>query len=148
MIRLRCVAIRLKIPDNEAFTALTTLQRLHVDVARLERADIWLFETDATDGLLEAVQENELLFNPNKHALEELATAQPREGEVWIEELGQDPGMRAQLGGRMISGVRSAKRARGWRLFTQSGDPAERALVKTAADVLLCNPAIERAVLS
>ena len=145
---VRCVAITLKIPDNEAYTALTTLQRLNVPVLRLERADIWLFDGDGEDGLLEAVQANELLFNPNKHELIELPHAHPREGEVWIEELGQDPSLRAQLGGKMISGVRSAKRARGWRLFTENGVPADQVLVKTAADMLLCNPAIERAILS
>ena len=146
MSRTRCLAIALKIPDNEAFTALTTLQRLGVTVARVDRADIWLFETEEANGLLEAVQANELLFNPNKHQISELAQIHPREGEVWIEELGQDPSLRAQLGGKMIPGVRSAKRMRGWRLFTEHGSPANRTLVKTAADAILCNPAIERAI--
>ncbi len=41
MSALRTVAIRLKIPDNEAYTALTALRRLGVDVGRLERAEIW-----------------------------------------------------------------------------------------------------------
>ncbi len=148
MSHVRCVAITLKIPDNEAFTALMTLQRLRVPVSQLERADIWLFETEQSDGLLEAVQANELLFNPNKHTLSERAGADPLEGELWVEELGQDPSLRAQLGGKMISGVRSAKRVRGWQLFDENGAPAEQAVVKTAADVLLCNPAIERAILS
>jgi phosphoribosylformylglycinamidine (FGAM) synthase PurS component len=146
-VKTRCVAIRLKIPDNEAFTALTTLQRLGVDIARLERADVWLFETDVQDGLLEAVQANETLFNPNKHELSELALGRPREGEVWVEEAGEDPGLRARLGGKMISGVRSAKRFSGWRLFAQNGAPAERSAVGSAAELLLCNPAIERALL-
>ena len=148
MSRIRCVSISLKIPDNEAFTALTTLQRLNVAIAHLERADIWLFETDDASGLLEAVQSNELLFNPNKHVLSERSYPQPAEGEVWIEELGQDPGTGAQLRGKMISGVRSAKRMRGWKLFSEKGDPADKAVVRTAAQVLLCNPAIERAILS
>ena len=33
----RTVAISLKIPDNTAYTTLMTLQRLKVDVARVER---------------------------------------------------------------------------------------------------------------
>ena len=147
MSRVRCVAISLKIPDNEAFTALTTLQRLDVPLSRLERADIWLFDTDGANGLLQAVQSNELLFNPNKHVLNERSDTKPREGEVWIAELGQDPSLQA-LGRKMISGVRSAKRMRGWRLFNKNGVPADRTLVKSAAEALLCNPAIERAILS
>ncbi|MBV9276898.1 MAG: hypothetical protein JOZ97_01535 [Candidatus Eremiobacteraeota bacterium] len=156
MSGLRCVAISLKIPDNEAFTALTTLQRLNLPISRLERADIWLFQmlrqcsaqAPEADGLLQAVQSNELLFNPNKHVVRERPGSEPREGEVWIEELGQDPSLRAQLGGKKISGVRSAKRMRGWQLYDESGTPAGRELVSAAAEALLCNPAIERAILS
>lgn len=143
---VRCVAIWLKIPDNEAFTALMTLQRLGVPVARLERADIWLFEAETQAGFLDAVRANEGLFNPNKHDLIELLQPRPREGEVWVEELGEDPGLRARLGGKMISGVRSARRFTGWRLFGQTGVPADDSLKKAAADLLLCNPAIERAL--
>jgi len=144
---VRCVSIRLKIPDNEAFTALATLQRLNVCVAHLERSDVWLLETDEKGGeFLDAVRANEMLFNPNTHELVELAQPHPRAGEVWVEELGEDPGLRARLGGKMISGVRSAKRLSGWRLFTQTGVPAEDSILKSAADVLLCNPAIERAL--
>jgi len=143
---VRCVAIRLKIPDNEAFTALVTLQRLGVPITRLERADIWLFETETQEGFLDAVQANETLFNPNKHDLTELSQPRPHEGEVWIEELGEDPGLRARLGGKMISGVRSARRFTGWRLVGQTGVPADDPVRRAAADLLLCNPAIERAL--
>ena len=38
---LRSVAVKLKIPDNEAYTALTALRRLGVNVARVERAVVW-----------------------------------------------------------------------------------------------------------
>lgn len=143
------VAIRLKIPDNEAFTALSALRHLDITVARLERADVWIFESDDAggEGLLAAVRGNETLFNPNKHELAELETLCPREGEVWIEELGDDPGLRARLGGKIIPGVHSAKRYVGWRLYANDDLPADAATAKAAADVLLCNPAIERAIL-
>ena len=145
----RTVAIRLKIPDNEAYTALTALRRLGVHVGRLERSEIWqLQDTGSADDFLQRFERNEALFNPNKHELHERASVFPQEGEVWVQELGQDPSLRAHLGGKMISGVQSAKRLRGWRLFKEDGAPAEQELVKTAADVLLCNPAIERAILS
>ena len=41
---LRTVAIKLKIPDNEAYTALSALRRLGIDITRVERAEIWSFE--------------------------------------------------------------------------------------------------------
>ena len=141
------MAVLLKIPDNEAFTALAALQRLKVSVARVERADVWIFESDASPGALaEAVKRNETLFNPNKHELTTLEHPSPRSGEVWIEELGEDPGLRARLGGKMIPGVRSAKRFVGWRLFDAAGVPADLQTARAAADALLCNPAIERAL--
>ena len=144
---MRTVAIRLKIADNEAFTAMTALQRLNIRVARVERADVWVFETDETmEDLRNRVMHNESLFNPNKHELTALESARPRKGEVWIEELGQDPGLRARLGGKMIAGVRSAKRYTGWRLFSEDGSPANNVTVASAAALLLCNPAIERSI--
>ncbi|MDP9018676.1 MAG: hypothetical protein M3N19_10190 [Candidatus Eremiobacteraeota bacterium] len=144
----RTIAVRLKIPDNEAFTALSALKRLNVTVDRLERADIWVFETNETAAasFAAAVRKNEIMFNPNKHELAELDTAAPRGGEVWIEEIGQDPAQRARLGGKTIPGVLSAKRFVGWRLFDAAGNPVDAVIARTAADVLLCNPAIERAL--
>ena len=142
------IAVRLKIPDNEAFTALSALQRLNVPVERLERADLWVFSTEKADGLLESVKANETLFNPNKHELAVRQSDRPLPGEVWIEELGDDPGLRARLGGKIVPGVRSAKRYVAWRLFGAAGEPLEPAGVEAAATALLCNPAIERAVVS
>ncbi|MDQ6929305.1 MAG: hypothetical protein M3126_01385 [Candidatus Eremiobacteraeota bacterium] len=139
------VAIRLKIPDNEAFTALGALQRLGIVVTRLERADIWIFQSDVTQAeLIASVKRNELLFNPNKHQLTVLEATAPRAGEVWVEELGLDPGLRARLGGKIVPGVRSAKRFAGWRLFDENNVPASAPVARSAADALLCNPAIER----
>jgi len=113
---LRLVAIRLKIPDNEAYTALTALRRLGVEADRLERADlVWLQPGQEPD------------FNPNKHVVSELADENPREGEVWIED--------ADFPGEAVA----------WRLLLADGTPAPPATVRAAADLLLCNPAIEKA---
>ena len=142
------IAIRLKIPDNEAFTALSALRRLNVAVERLERADLWIFTAEKADGLLESVKANEALFNPNKHELLVRESDVPLPGEVWIEELGDDPGLRARLGGKIVPGVRSAKRYVAWRLLGAGGEPLATAAVEAAATALLCNPAIERAVVS
>lgn len=138
---LRTVAIRLKIPDNEAYTALTALRRLGVSVARLDRADIWqLQDVGGVQDFVSRVERNETLFNPNKHELHLLDEGRPREGEVWIEQLdARDQALR-------IDGVSSGRRFVGWRLFSEGHTPADSASVSDAVDRLLCNPAIERAI--
>lgn len=138
---LRTVAIKLKIPDNEAYTALTALRRLGIDVARLERAEIWQLEDGGSDADFEQrVERNETLFNQNKHELQVLDSGRPREGEAWVEQLdAQDVPLR-------IAGVTRARRYVGWRLFTQGHTPAGTQTVRAAVDQLLCNPAIERAI--
>ena len=139
------LAIRLKIPDNEAFTALATLQRLGIALTRLERADIWVLQSEAAQAdVLRTLKHNETLFNPNKHELTVLEAERPRPGEVWIGELGEDPGLNARLGGKMIPGAHSAKRFVGWRLLGDNDAPVETAVARAAAEALLCNPAIER----
>jgi phosphoribosylformylglycinamidine (FGAM) synthase PurS component len=137
----RTVAIRLKIPDNEAYTALTALRRLGVDAARLERAVIWQFEDEGVEAdFASRVERNETLFNPNKHELHVLDEQHPREGEAWIEELdATDERVR-------IDGVTRARRYIGWRVFADTHTPADTATLQAAVDRLLCNPAIERAI--
>jgi phosphoribosylformylglycinamidine (FGAM) synthase PurS component len=126
----RYVAVRLKIPDNEAYTALTTLQRLGIDVARLERSEVYRFDDDGDSAKLVAkVERNETIFNPNKHALAVLDGDVPRPGETWIAELDAPN-----------------KRYVGWRLFDANGAPAGTTTVRAAVELLLCNPAIERPV--
>lgn len=112
------IAISLKIPDNEAFSALQALRRAGIPVARIERSDIY------DDGV-----RTEARFNPNKHVCS-IVGSKPRAGEVWIEELDALPGHRTA-----------------WRLFDDAGRPVSRALAVRAAQALLCNPAIERAIL-
>jgi len=124
----RAVAINLKIPDNAAYTALVTLRRLGIDVARVERSEIVRF-ADAPDAVVLAaeVERDESLYNPNKHRVTVLDADVPRPGEVWIV---QD----------------DADRPVGWRLYRAPGIPVERAVLAQAAERLLCNPAIERAI--
>ena len=130
----RAYAVELKIPDNEAYTAMRALQRLGVAVARVQRADILVFEREESDEALSAlIERDERLFNPNKHRLERLPGAHPRDGEVWVE---------------MLDAPRSApmRRLVGWRLFDHDGKPLGGADLDAACTRLLCNPAIERAI--
>jgi hypothetical protein len=116
----RYVSIALKIPDNEALTALAALRRLGVSVDAVERADIY-----RVDGALD-----EGRFNPNKHIARDLEGERPRAGEMWIEELAGDGAHRVA-----------------WRLFADDR-PCERDVVAQAARALLCNAAVERAMFS
>src|SRR5579864_3697433 len=121
----RTVAITLKIPDNEAYTALTALRRLGVQVSRVERAEIWEFEdTGASPDFIERVEKNETLFNPNKHALRVVDEGVPREGETWIEELD------AQEIPVRITGISSARRYVAWRLYWDGHIPCDKATVQ------------------
>jgi phosphoribosylformylglycinamidine (FGAM) synthase PurS component len=125
----RAVAIRLKIPDNAAYTALVTLRRLGVGVDRVERTQIVRFE-DAPDSatLARQVERDESLYNPNKHRITVLDDDGPRAGEVWIVQ--DDP-----------------DRPVAWRLYVAPGTAASNAVLSAACERLLCNPAIERAIL-
>jgi hypothetical protein len=130
---MRAVAISLKIPDNAAYTALVALRKLGVHVERVERAEIRFFEDHAdVTALIARIESDETIFNPNKHRLAVLEAAAPRAGEVWIESLGPQP--------------RAAPDAIAWRLVGGRGEPVSRRELDAAIDRLLCNPAIERAV--
>ncbi len=124
----RAIAINLKIPDNAAYTALVTLRRLGVEVAGVERCEI-VRVADAPEpkALIAQIERDESLYNPNKHRVTVLDEDAPRPGEVWIV---QD----------------DAERPVGWRLFGASGAPANATVLAQAAERLLCNPAIERAI--
>ncbi|MHB8147158.1 MAG: hypothetical protein ACYDGM_07875 [Vulcanimicrobiaceae bacterium] len=131
-MKVRAVAIGLKIPDNEAYTALTALVRLGVPAARVERNAIYVFHDAAPASEIAArIERNESIFNPNKHRLRVLDAHTPRAGEVWIEEIGA----RDADAGHYV----------GWRLFDGSDRPVDLATLQAAAERLLCNPAIERA---
>ena len=136
----RTVAIRLKIPDNEAYTAMVALRRLGLVLDNVEREDILLVD-DRGDAatLANRIKEDETLFNPNKHELDVLDIGRPRPGEAWIAPLD------ARATVHRIAGVEAAQRYTGWRLFWK-GAPAGPDLVNAAVERLLCNPAIESAV--
>lgn len=138
---LHTVAIKLKIPDNTAFSALTALRRLGVDVERVERADIWQFAGPASsDDVAASVRRNESLFNPNKHTLDVRESAGPQTGEAWVSTLDATHAVAADASAAAIHHV-------GWRLFGKDGAPVSQATVKEAVEKLLCNPAIERAII-
>jgi len=118
---MSAVAINLKIPDNAAYTALVTLRRLGLDLARVERAQIVRNTTAA------GVEADESLYNPNKHHVTTLESDGPRAGEVWIVQERED-------------------RPVAWRLFRAPGVPVSPEVLQAAAERLLCNPAIERAI--
>jgi phosphoribosylformylglycinamidine (FGAM) synthase PurS component len=133
----RIIAIRLKIPDNSAYTAMVTLRRLGIDVQRVERADILRFENeDDLNDLRVRIERDESIFNPNKHRITMLTAPKPRPGEVWIEAIEGAEATFARM---------PAQRYVGWRLFTADA-PAPRHTLAAAVEALLCNPAIERAI--
>lgn len=133
----RAVAITLKIPDNTAYTAAVALRSLGLPVEHVERSEIWLFDgAGDARALLERVQSDATIFNPNKHRADVLDEARPREGEVWIESLDTPSSGHPE---------RTPRRAAiAWRLFVSGHRRADRRLLDAAAVGLLCNPAIER----
>ncbi|MHB8139708.1 MAG: hypothetical protein ACYDHD_00385 [Vulcanimicrobiaceae bacterium] len=135
-MKTRYVAVRLKIPDNQAYTALVVLQRLGIALGQVERSEIYEREEEAGGAaeLAQRTMRDESVFNPNKHTLAVLEQNVPRTGEVWIEECDTP---RAPNRPRYI----------GWRLFLTDGTPADRATIEAATTRLLCNPAIERAIM-
>ncbi len=139
--------------DNEARTALATLQRLGVDASTLERADLYRFEveSDRADALVATLRTLETVFNPNKHVLRVREASEPLPGEVWIDE----PAAAARpanagdgavrFGGRVLAGVRRVERFTAWRIGEVGGFPARPEVVDAATQTLLCNPAFQRA---
>jgi hypothetical protein len=138
-------AVSLTIPDNEAFTALETLDRLGIPVARVVRADIWLFDADDTAGdLASTIGSIETIHNPNKHRLAERESDQPLPGEVWIAPRDEAPV--SSVAGRAIPGVRAIRRRTAWRLLDGSGRDVAAATLDRAVETFLCNPAFQVAI--
>ncbi|HEY2475017.1 MAG TPA: hypothetical protein VGI19_09460 [Candidatus Cybelea sp.] len=126
------VAISLKIPDNTAYTAAVALRRLALGVGRVERSEIWFFDDGGNArSLLQRVETDETIFNPNKHVATILKDDLPRDGEVWIESL--EP-------------LERGPAAIAWRLLDARGVPFDDGGLRAASERLLCNPAIERAI--
>jgi hypothetical protein len=145
---IRCVEVRLSIPDNEALTAFATLQRLGVSLGSLERSDLYRVDVDDehAPALAAELRACEGIFNLNKHALREREGEAPGAGEVWVDEFGSRPHTgTVTISGRTLAGVRSLERFTAWRLLDPGGTPADRDVVSSAARALLCNPAFQRA---
>jgi len=140
----RTFAVSLTIPDNEAFTARETLDRLGIPVARVVRADIWLFDADAdpdAGDLAGAIASIETIHNPNKHRLAERESDRPAPGEVWIASRDEAPAR--LVAGRAIPGVRAIRRRTAWRLLDDSGRDVAPAALDRAVETFLCNPAFQ-----
>ncbi|MGA3035965.1 MAG: hypothetical protein ABSE64_00650 [Vulcanimicrobiaceae bacterium] len=142
--------IRLAIPDNEAYTALATLQRLGVACAGIARTDIHVFgfDDDANTSDLETqLKTVATIFNPNKHRLRAREEPRPNAGEVWISSA-DVPAVheRVTIGGVELRGVRTAWRATSWRLLDSGGKDVPEPILDQAVETLLCNPAFQRAI--
>ena len=154
MIVMRAVEVVLTIPDNEARTALATLQRLGVAAGGLERGALYCCAVDATeaDDLVASLRGLETIYNPNKHALRVRDGDTPLPGEIWVEELAP-PAQTVvtgvvRIGGRTLPGLRHLGTATAWRVFDDDGAPAGPDLTRAAAETLLCNPAFQKATMS
>ncbi len=145
MSATRTFAVSLTIPDNEAFTALETLDRLGIPVARVVRADIWLFDADdAVGDLASTIASIETIHNPNKHRLAERESDRPGPGEVWIASRDEAPV--SMVAGRSIHGVQAIRRRTVWRLLDDSGRDVAPAALDRAVETFLCNPAFQVAI--
>lgn len=146
---IACVEVALIIPDNEARTALATLQRLGIGILALERADLYRcdVEAEAAQRLIETLREIETIFNPNKHSIHARAEL-PGPGEVWVDEaddIREPLPVPIRIAGRTIPGLRGFERFTAWRLSRAPGVAADAATVARATDLLLCNPAFQKA---
>lgn len=138
-------AVTLTIPDNEAFTAFETLARLGIPVARIARADIWLFDADESAGdLTGTLASIETIHNPNKHRLAARESDRPLPGEVWVAPRDEAPA--TLVGGCAIPGVRGIRRRTSWRLLDGEGHDIAPREFDRAIETFLCNPAFQVAI--
>ncbi len=142
----RAYVITLTIPDNEAFTALTTLARIGLDVDAAVRSDVWIatVEADHAAALDAAIGTIETIYNPNKHRLEIRADARPQPGEVWITAHDESPAI--TVAGRTVAGVRGIVRRTAWRLLDEHGTDVPAGVLDRATELFLCNPAFQKAI--
>jgi hypothetical protein len=142
----RAYVVSLTIPDNEAYTALTTLARMGLPVDAAVRADVWVVTVDAARAaaLDATIPTVEGIFNPNKHRLEIRTGAAPTPGEVWIMPRDETP--TTIIGGRLLDGVSGVGRRTAWRLLDAHGDDVPPAILERATEMFLCNPAFQKAI--
>ena len=141
----RSYVVSLTIPDNEAYTARTTLARMGLPVSHAVRADVWVVTLDperaaAIDALIPSV---EGMFNPNKHRLEIRPGGEPCTGEVWVMPRDETPAI--TIGGRVVDGVVGVRRRTAWRLLDADGGDVPATVLERATEMFLCNPAFQRA---
>jgi hypothetical protein len=141
----RAYVVTLTIPDNEAYTALTTLARMGLPVESAVRSDVWVATVDeaAVAALDATIATFETVYNPNKHRLEVRPDARPRSGEVWITARDETPAL--TLAGRSVAGVRGIVRRTAWRLLDAHGSDVPADVLTRATETFLCNPAFQRA---
>lgn len=143
-------AIFLAIPDNEAATALATLQRLEIPCAQIARAGVHVFGMDEDveiASLERSLRTIATIYNPNKHRLRPLPQPRPLPGEVWITSSEIPPQReRVVIGGVELHGVHSAWQATSWRLRDAAGQDVPPEVLGRAVETLLCNPAFQRAI--
>ena len=142
----RAYVVTLTIPDNEAFTALTTLNRMGLPVAAAVRSDVWVATVESPhiavlDGTIGTI---ETIYNPNKHRLEVRDDARPRPGEVWITARDETPAI--TVAGRTVDGVRGIVRRTAWRLLDEQGADVPAGVLDRATESFLCNPAFQKAI--
>jgi hypothetical protein len=141
--------IRLAIPDNEAYTALASLQRLGVSCAGIARSSIHVFGADEIDAsrLEDQLKTIATIYNPNKHRLRSRDVPRPQAGEVWISSI-ELPAARPRvvIGGVELHGIQTAWQATSWRLLDAAGRDVPAQVLDNAVETLLCNPAFQRAI--
>jgi hypothetical protein len=160
------VAIRLKVPDNTAYTALTTLQGLGVNVARIERSRILLCHPEEAAKKCHPEErarrttpchpeEATKKCHPEEAAQSAAVSKDALENRIkrdeslfnpnihTLEILDRDTPRDGELWIEPLGATTSA--CVGWRLFNQDGTPADRVTLQAAAERLLCNPAFQRA---
>jgi hypothetical protein len=142
----RVYVITLTIPDNEAFTALTTLARIGLPVDSAVRSDVWIATVDAEhvtalDGTIGTI---ETIYNPNKHRLEIRNDTKPQPGEVWITAHDETPTI--TVAGRTVTGLQGIVRRTAWRLLDERGADVPAGILDRATESFLCNPAFQKAI--
>jgi hypothetical protein len=142
----RAYVVTLTIPDNEAFTALTTLNRMGLAVGAAVRSDVWIATVEAAHvaALDATIGTIETIYNPNKHRLEVRDDARPRPGEVWITAHDESPTI--TVAGRTVAGVQGIVRRTAWRLLDEHGADVPAAVLDRATESFLCNPAFQKAI--
>lgn len=140
-------AVELRIPDNTAFTVLTTLRHLgYEELQRVERSEHFMLSVEDSadpEAVMRQLARVELVFNPNKHRLSYATAESPPASPPQFEALVRD---RDENNDRLVAliagtfGVRSLRgltRAVGWRLY--DSEPAGRERLEWACRALLAN---------